>query len=177
MFVHRCLPDEKWPEFRELARQVGLESLAVNAARMCELYLGLPEHDWSKSADEKVCEYLMEYVLTSGNFGRQVEYKDRRAVARGEWLHHPAALLRELQRRGEKEWEKADNPLAKPFAWAWEGIRLAGGNEGLAKGLQDFKRRDTMFEALGVKRRKNGMVVYKDGEYVKTQGRFERKEQ
>ena len=118
----------------------------------------------------------MEYVLTSGNFGRQVEYKDRRAVARGEWLHHPAALLRELQRRGEKEWEKADNPLAKPFAWAWEGIRLAGGNEGLAKGLQDFKRRDTMFEALGVKRRKNGMVVYKDGEYVKTQGRFERKE-
>ena len=42
MFVHRCLPDEKWPEFRKLAEQVGLESLAVNAARMCELYLGLP---------------------------------------------------------------------------------------------------------------------------------------
>ena len=176
MFVHRCLPDEKWPEFRKLAEQVGLESLAVNAARMCELYLGLPEHNWSRSADEKVCEYLMEYVLTSGNFGRQIEYEDRRAVARGEWLHHPAALLRELQRRGEKEWKKAENPLVRPFAWAWEGIRLAGGNGGLAKGLQDSKRRDMMFEALGIKRRKNGMVVYKDGEYVKIKGMFERKE-
>ena len=173
MFVHRCLPDEKWPEFRKLAEQVGLKSLAVNAARMCELYLGLPEHNWSKSADEKVCEYLMDYVLTSGNFGRQIEYEDRRAVARGEWLHHPAALLKELQRRGEKEWEKADNPLARPFAWAWEGIRLAGGNNGLAKGLQDVKRRDMMFEALGIKRKKNGMVVYEDGEYVKKQGMFE----
>ena len=175
MFVHRCLPDEKWPEFRKLAEQVGLESLAVNAARMCELYLGLPEHNWSKSADEKVCEYLMDYVLTSGNFGRQIEYEDRRAVARGEWLQHPAALLRELQRRGEKEWEKADNPLAKPFAWVWEGIRLAGGNDGLVKGLQDSKRRDMMFEALGIKRRKNGMVVYSDGEYVKVKGMFEQK--
>ena len=177
MFVHRCLPDEKWPEFRKLAEQVGLESLAVNAARMCELYLGLPERNWSRSADEKICGYLMEYVLTSGNFGRQIEYEDRRAVARGEWLHHPAALLKELQRRGEKEWEKADNPLARPFAWVWEGIRLAGGNAGLAKGLQDFKRRDMVFEALGIKRKKNGMAVYKDGEYVKTKGMFERKEQ
>ena len=175
MFVHRCLPDEKWPEFRKLAEQVGLKSLAVNTARMCELYLGLPERNWSKSADEKVCECLMEYVLTSGNFGRQIEYEDRRAVARGEWLHHPAALLKELQRRGEKEWEKADNPLARPFAWAWEGIRLAGGNNGLAKGLQDVKRRDMMFEALGIKRRKNGMVVYENGEYVKMKGMFERK--
>jgi len=177
MFVHRCLPDEKWPEFRKLAEQVGLESLAINAARMCELYLGLPEHNWTKRADEKVCDYLMEYVLTSGNFGRQVEYEDRRAMARAEWLHHPAALLKELQRRGEKEWGKADNPLARPFAWAWEGIRLAGGNDGLAKGLQDFKRRDAMFEALGIKRKNDGMVVYRDGEYVKTQGMFERKEQ
>ena len=176
MFVHRCLPDEKWPEFRKLAEQVGLESLAVNAARMCELYLGLPEHNWSKSADEKVCEYLMDYVLTSGNFGRQIEYEDRRAVARGEWLQHPAALLRELQRRGVKKWEKADNPLARPFAWVWEGIRLAGGNDGLVKGLQDSKRRDMMFEALGIKRRKNGMVVYENGEYVKIKGMFDRKE-
>ena len=118
----------------------------------------------------------MEYVLTSGNFGRQIEYEDRRAVARGEWLHHPAALLKELQRRGEKEWEKAANPLARPFAWVWEGIRLAGGNAGLAKGLQDFKRRDMVFEALGIKRRKNGMVVYENGEYVKIKGMFDRKE-
>ena len=176
MFVHRCLPDEKWPEFRKLAEQVGLESLAVNAARMCELYLGLPERSWTRSADEKVCEYLMEYVLTSGNFGRQIEFEDRRAVARGEWLHHPTALLKELQRRGEKEWEKANNPLARPFAWAWKGIQLAGGNDGLVKGLQEFKRRDMMFEALGIKRKKNGMVVYSDGEYVKLQGMFERKE-
>ena len=173
MFVHRCLPDEKWPEFRKLAEQVGLQSLAVHAARMCELYLGLPEHSWSKAADEKVCEYLMEYVLTSGNFGRQIAYEDRRAVERGEWLHHPAALLKELQRRGEEEWKKADHPLARPFAWAWEGIRLASGNDGLAKGLQELKRRDMMFEALGVKRNKNGMVVYQNGEYIKKQGMFE----
>ena len=30
-----------------------------------------------------------------------------------------------------------------------------------------------MFEALGVKRNKNGMVVYQNGEYIKKQGMFE----
>jgi hypothetical protein len=33
-----------------------------------------------------------------------------------------------------------------------------------------------MFEALGIKRRKNGMVVYENGEYVKIKGMFDRKE-
>ena len=47
MFTDKCLPDEKWPEFREMAQKTGMEKLAVVVTRMCEIYLGLPCRNWS----------------------------------------------------------------------------------------------------------------------------------
>lgn len=70
LFVNRCLPDEKWPEFRVMAGDTDLEKLAVAMTRTCEIYLGLPEHEWSRNADKKVCRQLMNLVLNSGNFAR-----------------------------------------------------------------------------------------------------------
>ena len=70
LFADKCLPDEKWPEFQAMAGDTDLEKLAVATTRMCELYLGLPEHEWCRNADKKVCRQLMNLVLDSGNFAR-----------------------------------------------------------------------------------------------------------
>ena len=70
LFADKCLPDEKWPEFQAMAGDTDLEKLAVATTRMCELYLGLPEHEWSRNVDKKVCRQLMNLVLNSGNFAR-----------------------------------------------------------------------------------------------------------
>ena len=70
LFAGKCLPDEKWPEFQAMAGDTDLEKLAVATTRMCELYLGLPEHEWCRNADKKVCRQLMNLVLDSGNFAR-----------------------------------------------------------------------------------------------------------
>ena len=70
LFVNRCLPDEKWPEFRLMAGDTDLEMLAIAMTRTCELFLGLPEHEWCRNVDPKVCRQLMDLVLNSGNFAR-----------------------------------------------------------------------------------------------------------
>ena len=173
MFAHCCLSEEQWKEFSGLAEQVGLNALAVALTRMCELYLGLSEHSWCHGADVTLCSDLMEYLLSSGNFGRDMQFDERRAVARGEWLRHPAALLRQLQKEGVENWDASANPMLRPFAWIWQSVHLAGGNRGLIGGIIESSRRDRMFKALGVKRKKNGMVYYKDGEYFKRRGTFD----
>ena len=71
MFVHKCLPDENWPEFQVLASNIGMETLAIVMTRMCELHLGLPERMWCKSADNELCGQLMDYILACGNFGEK----------------------------------------------------------------------------------------------------------
>lgn len=68
LFVNRCLPNEKWPEFREMAGDTDLEKLAMAVTRTCEVYLGLPEHEWCRNVDKIVCRQMMNLVLDSGNF-------------------------------------------------------------------------------------------------------------
>ncbi len=69
MFVDKCLPDDEWPEFREMAKKIGLEKLAIVCTQMCEMYLGLSHREWCAEADTALCERLMEYVMECGNFG------------------------------------------------------------------------------------------------------------
>ena len=56
--------------------------------------------------------------------------------------------------------------MLKPFAWAWEGAQILKDTSGLAGGYAEARRRDQMFDALGVKRSEKGLVTYRDGEYV-----------
>lgn len=167
MFVDKCLPDEKWMEFNEYARKAGLESLAIVVTRMCELYLGLSEHEWCSSADEGLCSELMSYILECGNFGTKVSTDQKMAVSRAIMLNHPVQLLKELQTRGVSNWEAARNPVLRPFAWIWQGIQFSKSSREVIEQYGRANKLDTMFDALGVRRSKNGIVYYKDGEYYK----------
>ena len=167
MFVDKCLSDEKWTEFNEYARKAGLKSLAIVVTRMCELYLGLSEHEWCSSADEGLCSELMSYILECGNFGTKVSPNQKLAVSRAIELKHPFQLLKELQTRGVSNWKAARNPVLRPFAWIWQGLQFSKNSREIIEQYGRANQLDAMFDALGVRRSKNGIVYYKDGEYYK----------
>ena len=175
MFVDKCLPDEKWPEFRELSGSIGLAKLAVVCTRMCEMYLGLLERAWCADADPALCDQLMEYVLSCGNFGNKKTLDSDSSESVLMNARTPRAFFKLLQREGVKNWKAAnEHRLLKPFAWIYQAFRY------LSKGLdrkQAFtnlkkeyvaaRKRSKMFDALGVKTLAKGLVIYKDGKYVK----------
>ena len=175
MFVDKCLPDDKWPEFRELSESIGLAQLAVVCTRMCEMYLGLPERAWCADADPALCDQLMEYVLSCGNFGNKKTLDSDSSESVLMNARTPRAFFKLLQSEGVKNWKAAnEHRLLRPFAWIYQFVRY------LSKGLdrkQAFtnlkkeyvaaRKRSKMFDALGVKTSAKGLVIYKDGKYVK----------
>lgn len=166
MFVDRCLPDEKCPVFLDMARDTGMEKLAVITTRMCEKYLGLKEHAWAAGADEKSCDELMAYVLASGNFGKKLDTDLQNAISRMGRFRHPIRMIRELQTMGTENWEKASKAVFRPFAWLWQGNRVLKESRGLLlRGYYKGKRRRAMFDALGIKRSEKGLVFYEEGKY------------
>lgn len=175
MFVDKCLSDEEWPAFREMAERIGMDRLAVYTTRMCEIYLGLPERKWCEDADSAVCEQLMDYVLASGNFGSNIvedldlsEYVMTKART-------PRAALNLLQERGLENWEAAHkHRFLQPFAWIYQagryltkGLRQKDAINQLRTAHEVAKKRNEMFDTLGVKLTAKGLVVYRDGKYVK----------
>jgi len=175
MFVNKCLSDDEWLEFSILAKNIGLEKLAVTVTRMCEIYLGLSAHAWCKSADESLCHQLMDYVLDCGNFGIKKEsgwsYKENVFI----YYKKPMTLFKLLQKRGVENWHASQRiPVLKPLAWFYQGLQY------LKKGLSrrysfgtlktdyvDAQKRQKMFDALGVRQNSKGLVVYRNGKYVK----------
>ena len=178
LFVHHCLPDEKWPEFRELARQTGMEEMAVAFTRMCEIYLGLEEHSWSAQAEPELCAQLMDYVLTSGNFGRKQDESSR--VSRN-FLGSARTLggaVRYLQSRGLITWTAAQrHRFLRPFAWIYQafrylkkGLKRKDSLEKLKEERRAAEERNRLFDALHVTREDQGVIRYRNGEYVKEIG-------
>ena len=173
MFVNSCLPDEKWPEFFELLKKIGLEKLACTC--MCELYLGLPHREWCADADTTLCEQLMEYVLSCGNFGnKKISDADisKDVFAHARTLKSGVSLL---QKRGLVNWKAANEyKLLRPFAWIYQlfrymsrGIKRDHGISQIIVEYDAASKRRAMFDALGVKTASKGLVMYKDGKYVK----------
>lgn len=168
MFVDKCLPDEKWPEFEIIVKKTGLEKLAITTTRMCEMYLGLSSHEWSKNADESLCHDLINYVMECGNFGIKKDQNDKLAISRSSRLRHPRAMLNDLQKKGVKSWKAVKKyPLLKCIAWAWQGIQYLKETPRFSEGYSKSKKLNRMFNKLGVKRDENGLVYYINGEYVK----------
>ena len=177
MYVNRCLPDEMWPSFQELARRTGHEQLAVITTRMCEIYLGLSEHRFCAHADPAVCEQFMEYILQCGNFGRKQKADEDSMVSKN-FLTSARTVkgtVLFLQKRGLINWKAAKKyPILRPFAWLHQafrylrkGLRRKGNMEKLKAEHEVALRRDQLFEALGVTREGKGIVRYQDGKYVK----------
>ena len=88
------------------------------------------------------------------------------AISRASRFQHPIQMIRELQEMGTENWNHADNPLLRPFAWLWQGAKVLKDSQGLLlQGYVEGQRREAMFAALGIKQEKKGLVYYQDGKY------------
>ena len=175
MFVDKCLPDEKWPEFFDLSKKIGLDKLAIVCTRMCELYLGLPRRQWCANADEALCEQLMDYVLSCGNFGNKRTSDTVISENVFSYMNTPGRFLKLLQSRGLVNWKAVEkHKFLRPFAWVYQLLRYT--IKGLKRDNSVFrvmdeytaaKEKAAMFDKLGVKTAAKGLVRYKDGKYTK----------
>ena len=175
MFVDRCIRDDNWPEFLAMAEKSGLDRLAIVCTRMCEMYLGLQRHTWCADADPTLCEQLMDYVMACGNFGNKMtsdEAVSENAIA---YASTPKAFFSLLQKRGLENWKAAKKySFLMPFAWIYQGFRYVSRgikrDSAVSKLKEEYaaaRKRNKMFDALGVKIRTRGLVVYRNGKYVK----------
>ncbi len=160
LFVDRCLPDEKWPEFQTLARKVGLETLAVTATRMCVMYLNLPKREWCANADVSLCRELMEYVLSCGNFGNKKSGESSKGEGVFSYTKSASAFFRLLQYRGLINWQAArKHSWLRPFAWIYQLFRYLsrglGRDEAVYKLKNEFaaaKKKNKLMDRLEVRR-------------------------
>ena len=176
MFVDKCLSDEAWTKFEPMADKIGLKKLAVTTTRMCEIYLGLPEHSWCTDVELSLCKKLISYVLECGNFG--VKKTSAEAISENAFAYAstPKMAFKLLQKRGNINWKMAQkHRVLRPFAWIYQAIRYAilglHRDEATSKLRTEYKaaqERNAMFDALGVKTAAKGIVIYKDGKYIKT---------
>ncbi|MBK6087579.1 nucleotidyltransferase domain-containing protein [Ruminococcus difficilis] len=161
MFVHAHLSDENWKSsFSELARQAGLETLAVTMTSMCKQYFGLPDLiTWCDSADEATTRELLEAVLNYGNFGSKLTEE----IQPSEYITISArrmGLFRFLQTRGEENWKNSQNhPFLRHFAWMYQiyryitrGTAALFRGENIAKGMSSGTEKYDLLERLGLNR-------------------------
>lgn len=175
LFVNKCLSDEKWPDFAKMADRIGLKKLAIVASGMCKRYLGLPEQKWYRDVDASICDHLMEYIMSCGNFGNKWNNDNDVSQAVFSYIRRPIAAIKWFQERGMVNWKAAQkNPALRPFAWVYQliryiikGFQQEGSSETIKKEYREAQKRMRLFDDLGVKQKAKGLVVYRNGKYVK----------
>lgn len=167
MYSDKCLSDEKWPEFKQMAEKVGMLPLVLTVTRMCEKYLGLREHVWCAETDEKTCDLLMDYILSNGNFGRAADEKEKVAVYRLGMLRHPILMIRELQKRAKMNRDADEKGKTHLLAWTGEGLRLMKTGPNLAKYYAREREMQGIFRTLGLNLEDKSKIYYEDGKYIK----------
>lgn len=175
MFVDKCLPDEKWPDFKKMIQAIGLEQFTIVTTRMCELYLGLSPRKWCENADPVLCGRLMDYVMSCGNFGNK--RMDDQSLSENVFTYArtPKALFQILQRQGKSNWKAAQKyKILQPVAWIYQAVRYIfrglNRDDSIHKLKSEFetaKQRNAMFDALDIKKKSDGRARYKDGKYIK----------
>ena len=158
MYAARELDDAFWDQdFENAVKETGLETLAVTATRMCQIYLGLSEDiTWCQHADSDLCAELMESVLTSGNFGKK--QGQGAAIEKVYSSISRKGLFRHLQATGEHNWEAyRKHKWLKPFCWLYQigryikqGFRTKRSSKQVKEDLDRGKRRSIMLRKLGI---------------------------
>lgn len=122
MFVHRELDDTLWEtSFQALAREAGLEKLAITATALCRTWLGLPDQlTWCDGADGELAAQIMEHVFIDGNFGHE-----KPATEKTLYSIKKEGAFSFLQRAGLINWKAAQkHRFLRPFAWLFQLCRL-----------------------------------------------------
>ena len=155
MFVENVLDDEFWnSEFGKICGETGLSTLAKTVTAMCKKHLGLKGSlTWCDDADERLCDRLIECIISSGNFGR------KNGIGRNvETVTHAfrkEGFFRHLQTAGEYNWKAYHkHPKLKPFCWFYQIFRyirqaFCRGRE-LPKDLNRGRKRRDLMKDLGI---------------------------
>ena len=99
-------------------RTTGMEKLAITVTIMCQKYLGLPS--LIEESDEYPYDELMEYIITSGNFGKKKDEEEKTATVLLK-IANPLLFFRRLQKGGLRRWETAEKyRILRPFAWIYQ---------------------------------------------------------
>ena len=164
LFVNSCLTDSKWITFAVKVNDLGLETLAITVTKMCQMYLGLPSEKihWADAAATDLCEELMEFVLSCGNFGNKMGMNNTVSMVVSQ-NQSPYAFLRNLQKRGEYNWKILKKyPGLRPFAGVYQlfryirkGLKRENAISELRKDIKSGRKRDRMLKRLGAMRMKN----------------------
>lgn len=181
MFINKCISDSGWQPFYNYAKLVGLEKLAIITTRLCELYFGLSEREWTKGADEELCEQLMDYVMSCGNFGIKKRQESASDISQNvlSRIHAPKYFFSLLRERGMMNWKAVEkHKYLERFSWIYQIFRYIKRGSSREKAfsnlISEYKvamKKNAMFNALGVKRKEKGVVIYKKGKYVKESGK------
>ena len=160
MYVDKCLSDEKWLTIQGMVQEIGLEKLAITTTRMCQIYLGLPtkKNHWAESADSVLCNELMEFVLSCGDFGRKQGMSNTVSMIVSQ-NQGGISLFRNLQQRGVSNWTALRQyPFLRPLAWVYQGCRYLRKGIGrksalveIKKELSNGKKRNILLKKLGIK--------------------------
>lgn len=158
MYVDKVLDDAFWKgQFHAAAKEKRLETLAIVATRLCQMYLGLSERiTWCKGADEELCETLLDSLLESGNFGRK--HGDGGKVETVATGMRSKGVFSYLQSAGEYNWKAYHkHKWLKPFAWLYQIFRYIRqafsahrGGKAISKDLDRSKARYEMLKRLGI---------------------------
>lgn len=160
MYADKCLYDGQWPEFKALAKEIGLETLAVTVTEMCVMFLGLPKRDWCANADRALCQELMDYILSCGNFGNKKRGAENIGVGVFAYARSIFTSFRLLNMRGVVNWKAAKKHIwLRPFAGFYQLFRYLhrglGRDEALVKLRNEFhtaKKKNKLLDKLGVRR-------------------------
>lgn len=163
-FVQKYLDDDLWNcAFREASGKIGMQKLAVITTAMCRKYLGMQSTlTWCSGlseADQELCDELMAYILSKGNFGRTSE-KRSKSVSVIRMFRNPVEGLRSAQQTGCVTWKALKkHPWLKCFAWLYQicrwishGIREKVNMRHFVQSCETEKSETGLLKRLGVTR-------------------------
>lgn len=156
LYVDNALDDQAWFEgFSAIAREVGLEKLAIHVTRMCQIYLGLREDiTWCQVADENLCHQLLIYIMNQGNFGCKQDKRIRGTIGVLSALDGNLNFFQLLQRNGCYNWKLLKKyPVLKPFAWIYQLVRY------IRKGLKGKNHIKSFWDITHKKREMNDLMT------------------
>lgn len=173
-FADRCLRGTNWNAFLLIAEKTGLRMMAEAITKVCCDYLGLDDHavDFSNHVESETSQWLFEYILYCGNFGR--EKNDVRMETTGalQLLRHPVRMMTFLQNRGMENWGLVkQHPSLRHFAWAYQITRYMRNGLSSFRSLADVYRvvhenqiKDRVFSELGIRSVDSQPIVFVENE-------------
>lgn len=159
LFADSYLDDEMWgSNFREICEKNHVDKLAKILTRISQQYFGVGEHiTWCISVDAEVCDALMDYMVSQGDFGRKAGLTDV-----GVKLIIDSTGKEGVLHRFNKSCQYsmpliAKYPILKPIGWLYQVCRYIYkimkrkyGFKSFIGDLTTSRQRRNLFETIGI---------------------------